>query len=209
MRTSWNWLQNARANIAIPTTTEPHSRRVRKSSRSSFHPGTGPQGTSTGSNNRMGIKITNTPTATVRIWAVSEVWRIPYSGHTNRISAAAEKTRSHLTNTSIGLRSSRVEASQESFPHIVRNEPRACGSFAAKQTVSQFSNVDDIVACAVGLALCFFDFCGGERSVRFRSAGVLYPICRNRMRYHQSDSGELQGSPSVLRWGTLISLREE
>jgi hypothetical protein len=40
----------------------------------------------------MGIITTNPPTPTVRICAVSDVCCIPYSGHTNRISAAVKKT---------------------------------------------------------------------------------------------------------------------
>lgn len=85
------------------------------------------------------------------------------------------------------------------FSAIVRNEPPTCENSATKQIVSQFSNVDDIVASAEGLALCSVGCNGGVRSVRFRIAGVLCLNYRSRRRYHQSDSGELLGPPFVLR----------
>jgi len=68
---------------------------------------------------------------------------------------AQEATR-HLTNTSAGLHSSQDKASQESSQHIVHNGQPACGSFVAKQTASQSSNVGDTVASAADLVFCSF-----------------------------------------------------
>src|SRR5438046_8246296 len=67
-----------------------------------------------------------------------------------------QKATRHLTNTSAGLHSSQDKASQESSQHIVHNGQPACGSFVAKQTASQSSNVGDTVASAADLVFCSF-----------------------------------------------------
>src|SRR2546425_13376651 len=52
----------------------------------------------------------------------------------------------HLTNASAGLRSSQDGASRESSQRIVHNGQPVSGSFVARQTASQSSNVDGTVA---------------------------------------------------------------
>jgi hypothetical protein len=69
-------------------------------------------------------------------------------------------TTTHLTNSSTGSDSNRDVAFPKSSRRSVHNGRQACGSSAAKQTVSRSSNVCDIAAGDGRLASYSFD-CGG------------------------------------------------
>ena len=130
-------------------------------------------------------------------------------GRTIGGASRAIKTTSHPIYASTESSSNRGEAFQESSQHIARSARPTCGSFAAKQTASQSSNVGDTVSCGVDLVSYFFDCYGGERSVRFRIAGVLRPTCRSHKRYHRSNSVAHLGQSFGQAWKWPISLREE
>src|SRR5437879_13846018 len=95
-------------------------------------------------------------------FAISDIIT-PYENESVRESNSLARTCSgdiyatrHLTNTSAGLHSSQDKASQESSQHIVHNGQPACGSFVARQTASQSSNVGDTVASGADLVFCCF-----------------------------------------------------